>query len=63
MAGLYDGFGRFCFFTLTMILLQFAGIGMGYFQGSLFKDPFLAFTIAYVLMMPIMALSGFFRNR
>lgn len=63
MTGLNADIYRFCFFTLTMILLQFTGIGLGYFQGSLFKDPFLAFTIANVALLPIFALSGFYRNR
>lgn len=46
MVGLRPDFEAFVFFTVTIVVLQYAGMGAGYFEGCLIDDPFVAMSVA-----------------
>jgi hypothetical protein len=51
-----------CSFTLTGILMEFVGGGLGLFTGCLFSNVEVAVAILPMIILPLMVFSGFFVN-
>ncbi|GMH83511.1 hypothetical protein TrVE_jg5561 [Triparma verrucosa] len=49
-------------FVLVVILLNYAGMGMGLILASIFSDIAVALLVAPLIIMPLMMFSGFFLN-